>query len=110
MMSGPPNPSEAARLESALRPLLNPVLLGEAVAELRCGASMCKVSLIAEDDARVIRAATTLAERAPKAFTAAVVYPEETGHRSVYLSTNATDLQTYEPVAEVAQHEYEPPR
>lgn len=105
LVSGAPNPSESARLEGTLRPLLVAAILGEAVAELRCSATLCKVSLIAEDDSRAARAASALRERLPKAFAAVVAYPESTGQRSIYLSTRSADLELSPAPEAVAQHE-----
>jgi hypothetical protein len=100
LVSAAPNPSETSRLEGMLRPVLDPTLLGEAVAELRCGATLCKVTLIAEDDSRVARAVSSLSERLPKAFSAVVVYPESAGRKSFYLATNPADLEL-SPVTDV---------
>jgi hypothetical protein len=93
LQSGPADPGEAARIERAVRPLLTPAVLGEAVAELQCNATMCRVDLIAEDDARVDRASNALSERVPKVFSSAVAYPDGAGHKSLYLGTSADDLK-----------------
>jgi hypothetical protein len=90
---GPSNPDQVARLERSVRSLLVPSILGEAVAELRCGGTMCRINLIGEDDARVDRAANALYEHLPKEFSSAVTYPDGTGHRVVYLGTSEGDLK-----------------
>jgi len=98
LLGGSPNPEQVARLEHTIRPLLVPSVLGEAVAELRCNATMCRVNLIGEDDARANSAANAFAEHLPKQFSSVVVYPDGAGHRSVYLGTSADDLKlTSEP-------------
>ena len=93
LVGGSPNPEQVARLERSIRPLLVPAVLGEAVAELRCNATMCRINLIGEDDARVNGAANALAEHLPKSFSSAVIYPDGAGHRSVYLGSSADDLK-----------------
>jgi hypothetical protein len=93
LLGGQSNPNQVARLERTIRPLLVPAVLGETVAEVRCSATMCRVNLIGEDDARVDSAANTFAEQLPKSFASAVTYPDGAGHRSVYLGTNADDLK-----------------
>lgn len=93
LLSGSANPERVARLERSIRPLLVASILGEAVAELRCSATMCRVNLIGEDDARVDSAANAFAEHLPKTFSSAVTYPDGSGHRSVYLGTSADDLK-----------------
>lgn len=93
LAGSPPSSNEAAHLERAVRALLAPSLLGETVAELRCNATMCRVDLIGEDDARVDSAASAFAEHLPKLFSSAVTYPDGAGHRSVYLGTSAGDLK-----------------
>jgi hypothetical protein len=93
LVSAPANPAEVARLESTIRPLLVPSVLGEAVAELRCSATMCRVNLIGEDDSRIDRAVNAFAERLPKAFSSVLMYPDGAGHKSIYLGTSAGDLK-----------------
>jgi len=93
LASAAPNPARAAQLEQSLRPLLKPSLLGETVAELVCGASLCRVNLIGEDDPHVGRAVTALSENLPKTFAGLAVYPESAGHKAVYLATTASELQ-----------------
>jgi hypothetical protein len=105
LLRGGSGSSESARLDGLLRPLLVPSVLGEAVAELRCNTTLCKISLIAEDDSRVGRATSLLSERLPKTFAAVVVYPDGTGHRSVYVSTRPTDLELSPAPDVVARHE-----
>jgi hypothetical protein len=103
LMSSGSNSREAARLEGILRPLLEPAVLGEATAELHCGVTLCKVMLIAEDDAGVARAAIQLSDRLPKSFSNVVVYPESSGRRALYLSSNPADLELSPPQNVVAQ-------
>lgn len=93
LVGGASNPEQVARLERSIRPLLVPSILGEAVAELRCSATMCRVDLIGEDDARVDSAANAFSERLPKSFSSAITYPDGAGRRSVYLGTSAEDLK-----------------
>jgi len=101
--SSAPNSHDTPRLEGMIRPLLEPAVLGEATAELRCGATLCKVTLIAEDDSGATRAATQLSDRLPKTFSNVVVYPESAGHRALYLTTNPADLELSPPQEVVAQ-------
>lgn len=108
LLGGSPDPEQVARLERTIRPLLVPAVLGEAVAELRCNATMCRINLIGEDDARVNGAANALAEHLPKSFSSAVIYPDGAGHRSVYLGSSADDLKlTAEPppTLKVVEHD-----
>jgi hypothetical protein len=93
LAEAPADPRAAARLQQALAPLLTSNRLGEATAELSCNPTMCRVNLIAEDEARVSRAASGLSEQLPKTFASMVAYPDGAGHRSIYFSTNATDLR-----------------
>lgn len=93
LLGGSQDPGQVARLERTVRALLVPSVLGEAVAEVRCSAKMCRVNLIGEDDAHVNGAVNAFAEHLPKEFASAVAYPDGAGHRSVYLGTSADDLK-----------------
>jgi hypothetical protein len=53
---------------------------------------MCRVSLSADEQEDAERAARSLAEHLPKAFSSAVALPEAAGHKAVYLAVNAQDL------------------
>jgi hypothetical protein len=85
-------PAEAARLQAELEAIVTPRLLDGAAAALVCGSTMCRIDISDADDARAQRATNALAERLPKAFAAAAVYPKSTGERALYAAKDRADL------------------
>lgn len=93
LAAAPANAAAKVELEQALRPALDPQVLGAArVDELRCAGSLCKLALSAETDAEVNPAVNALAQHFPKSFGATKVLPTNEGAREIFFGRSYEDL------------------
>jgi hypothetical protein len=90
--SAPKDLAEAGRLQAELEAIVNPQLLEGAAATVACGSTMCRIEISGVDEAQAQRATNGAAERLPKTFAAAAIYPKGTGERAVYVAKDRADL------------------
>lgn len=93
LANAPQNSARTARLQTALRAILDPDLLDGAAATITCGSSMCRIDISDADDAHAQKATNAVTRRLPKTFAAAAIYPKGTGERAIYVATDGAELR-----------------
>jgi hypothetical protein len=100
LAAAPANAAAKAELEQALRPALDPQVLGAArVDDLGCAGALCKLAVSATTEAEVNPAVNALAQHFPKSFGATKVLPTNEGAREIFFGRTYEDLAVEDPSA-----------